>query len=275
MKKLNRYLTIAFILIAIPFRFTLAQNTLGKIWEHDRDFHHSDAGRLIQAYHDNVSNLDYTVTVALLDDYSKLNLSKFDQEGNLMWTKNLGNSDLSYWTPRKMIVDANGDTYLSGDTYSSQQLLNMIFVCKVNSSGSVEWFNLEADPTNYISFSGLDADGENVYLSYWFSEYDIQGNITSHIETSKLDGATGETVWENELEFSSYAATTALIHDVSGTYQTGYISNANNTGYDLQRDLVAHDASLIDGQINILNPDNTISTTTTGPDHHPIKKEAS
>jgi len=60
---------------------------------------------------------------------------------------------------------------------------------------------------------------------------------------------------------------------VIGTRKIEVTATGKVAGTLATRDLVAHDASLIDGQINILNPDNTISTSTTGPDHHPVKKE--
>ena len=52
---------------------------------------------------------------------------------------------------------------------------------------------------------------------------------------------------------------------VIGTRKIEVTATGKVAGTLATRDLITHDASLIDGQINILNPDNTISTTSTGP----------
>jgi hypothetical protein len=146
-------------------------------------------------------------------------------------------ANLTYWDPRKMIVNDDGTILISGSTYNSEQFLYEIFTARINSSGAVDWVHFIAEPNQYLSFSGMDADADNIYLAYWYVEYDNLGNSTSHLATSKLDAASGSEVWENELLLENqYAATIAMVHDVhdpSGVYQTGYTSNAQINGYDI------------------------------------------
>ena len=54
---------------------------------------------------------------------------------------------------------------------------------------------------------------------------------------------------------------------VIGTQRVEVTATGKVAGTIATRNLTAHEAALIDGQINILNPDNTISTMTTT-DHH-------
>ncbi len=60
-----------------------------------------------------------------------------------------------------------------------------------------------------------------------------------------------------------------VLGTVIGTQRVEVTSTGKVAGTIATRNLAAHEHSLIDGQINILNPDNTISTMMTGPDHHP------
>jgi hypothetical protein len=54
---------------------------------------------------------------------------------------------------------------------------------------------------------------------------------------------------------------------VIGTQRVEVTATGKVAGTIATRTLAAHEAALIDGQINILHPDNTITTHTTGPDH--------
>jgi hypothetical protein len=55
---------------------------------------------------------------------------------------------------------------------------------------------------------------------------------------------------------------------VIGTQRVEVTGTGKVAGTIATRNLATHENALIDGQVNILNPDNTISTMTTGPDHH-------
>ena len=72
-------MAMAVTVMAVSISFTLAQGTLKWAWERDRDYNHSDAGRMIQAYHESSSDANYVITAALLDNYTVMNVTKFDE----------------------------------------------------------------------------------------------------------------------------------------------------------------------------------------------------
>jgi len=73
------------------------------------------------------------------------------------------------------------------------------------------------------------------------------------------------------LQGSEVVVAGRVMGTIIGTQRVEITATGKVAGTIATRDLAADDHALIDGQINILNPDNTISTFPTSPDHHAPK----
>jgi hypothetical protein len=70
------------------------------------------------------------------------------------------------------------------------------------------------------------------------------------------------------LQGSEVTVAGRVMGTVIGTQRVEVTATGKVAGTIATRNLVTHDAALIDGQVNILHADNSISTHTTTPDHH-------
>lgn len=77
--------------------------------------------------------------------------------------------------------------------------------------------------------------------------------------------------FQGTLQGSEVVVAGRVMGTVIGTQRVEVTATGKVAGTIATRNLVTHENALVDGQINILNPDNTISTVTTGPDHQPPK----
>ena len=76
------------------------------------------------------------------------------------------------------------------------------------------------------------------------------------------------------LQASTIVIAGRVMGTVIGTQSVEVTGTGKVAGTIATRHLQASDKSLIDGQINLLNPDGTITTLATGDDHHPPKYPA-
>src|SRR4030095_170424 len=175
------------------------------------------------------------ITAAVINNYLAMNVSARDENGQLLWSKDLKKQKYSYWNPKSMILDGSGHPIIAGEVYNSQELRYEIFVTKLD-EGEQVWFSSFSDEKNYVALTGMltDESKSNVYLSFWYTEFNTTGNFSSNIQTMKLDGSTGTVIWEDELKVpNQYAVVNAIARGPSGIYQTGYKSNAA-FGYDIR-----------------------------------------
>jgi hypothetical protein len=103
-------------------------------------------------------------------------LSKFDSDGNEIWTTQIGTSQ---WENSKSItVDTAGNTYITGFTYGDLGGPNLggrdVFLCKFDSSGNEIWTTqIGTSLLDHGSSVALDASG-NAYIT-GFTEGDLGG----------------------------------------------------------------------------------------------------
>lgn len=144
-------------------------------------------------------------------------ISKYDADGNLQWTRQLGTSsdDSGYGVS----ADRLGNVYISGYTKGSLGGTNTggsdVFTSKYNAAGNLQWTRQlgtsSDDFSNFVSADGLG----NVYISgftdgslggtsgggrdAFISKYDMAGNLqwTQQLGTSLEDAASG--VWADGL----------------------------------------------------------------------------
>lgn len=234
MKKIFLPLTLAAIIVAMSSNASFAQSTLTNVWEDFRNFNQYDAGTLVETFYNANTQSNHMISVAIVNNYAALNITHRDESGVIQWSKTKNKPGLSYWSPNRLIVDETGSVIVAGSVYNSNLFRYEIFVMKLNALGVSQWIVRHFDEESYLVFTGLEGDGAgSYYLSYWYTEYDVNGDITSEVSVLKLNGTDGSTIWETEQEFpDQYTATNAMIYDGSGIYLTGYISNAT-FGYDI------------------------------------------
>jgi hypothetical protein len=91
---------------------------------------------------------------------TSVSLTKFDANGNLLWTRSAGVSGFNIFV-KGVAVDAAGNAVIAGAALTSTQ---QIFLIKYDSSGVQQWFNYYSD--RYYAYSQavrVDADG-NIYV---------------------------------------------------------------------------------------------------------------
>lgn len=139
---------------------------------------------------------------------------KYNAEGTLQWTRQLGTSSPDF--SRGLSADVLGNVYMSGYTYGS--LGGPIageydaFLSKYNAAGTLQWTRQLGTAGPDVS-NGVSADGfGNVYISgvtsgslggssaggydAFVSKYDAAGTLlwTRHVGTNSFDGSTGVSV---------------------------------------------------------------------------------
>lgn len=122
-------------------------------------------------------------------------VSKFDSQGNLLWTQQMGTS--SWDESSSVLVDGRGNVYISGRTFGSLSGPNAgsmdAFVSKFDPQGKLLWTRQFGTPGSDASLD-ISADGPgNVYISgrtkgslggpnggdwdAFVSKFDPQGNL--------------------------------------------------------------------------------------------------
>ncbi len=157
----------------------------------------------------NLSNSIFSVGLALNDNGKKqLNITRFNSDTEIVWSRNFGDKNRSFWTSPKGIatldggVIANIPTQWSGGDISNYYGSYDVWVVKVDSLGNLEWETTIG--TNDFEYQGaitLASDG-GYYVSM-FGRPGNNGSITACTPQTtdmydgllvKLDG-NGQVLW--------------------------------------------------------------------------------
>ena len=151
-------------------------------------------------------------------------LSKFDSDGNELWTRQIGTSshDYSY----SVAVDASGNAYISGytegDLGGPSAGHSDAFLIKFDSSGNELWTRQIGTSADDVSHSvAVDASG-NAYIS-GYTHGDLGGPSAGGSDAflSKFDAA-GNQRWTTQIGMGSNDGSNSVAVDASGdVYITG------------------------------------------------------
>jgi hypothetical protein len=159
-------------------------------------------------------------------------VSKFDAEGGVLWTRQLGTtgSDFSHGVS----ADGLGNVYISGQTNGSLGGPNGgdfdAFVSKYDEGGSLLWTR-QLHATSWEASHGVSADGlGNVYISgltdgiiaTTFTDGIYATTITGDAFVSKYDAA-GDLLWMRQLGTTSFDYSLGVSADgVGNVYISGF-----------------------------------------------------
>ncbi|MDI9341271.1 MAG: SBBP repeat-containing protein [Sediminibacterium sp.] len=170
-------------------------------------------------------------------------VSKLDNNGNLVWAKQLGGSGGD--VGRSIKVDGSGNTYITGQFSGTADFdpstgtvnltssgLNDIFVCKLNATGGLVFAKKMGDTGDDQGYSMVLDGGGNIYVTGTFNgtvDFDPNAgvsNLTSagsyDIFISKLNPS-GNFVWAKAMGSSSQDFGMCIALDVAGNvYTSGY-----------------------------------------------------
>lgn len=143
------------------------------------------------------------------EGYSDYFIAKYDNNGNLQWTEEVGSDgqETGATFAKAVVTDSSGNIYVTGGTFvnitqSSQSFSSSYFVAKYNGTGTVQWIQQFADNENLDNVAGLGVAMDN------------NGNIYVTGSTSSLDGTTtdyfvakhdnnGNLLWNKEVGASA------------------------------------------------------------------------
>jgi hypothetical protein len=154
-------------------------------------------------------------------------LSKFDSDGNGIWTTQIGTSpyDDSYG----VAVDASGNSYITGYTEGDLAEPNAgiwdVFVSKFDSDGSEVW-TTQIGTSEWDSGRSISVDiFGNAYIT-GFTRGDIGGPNAGDIDAFliKFDSG-GNELWSTQLGTSTYDTSSGIAMDTSGNV---YISGTTD-----------------------------------------------
>ena len=180
-------------------------------------------------------------------------VAKYDAQGNLLWTQQLGTSNNDFTAG--VVTDSNSNVYISGYTDGSFDGVNTgsydAWVAKYDAQGNWLWTQqLGTSGSEFSEGVATDSNG-NVYISgstdgsfdgvnageydAWVAKYDAQGNWlwTQQLGTSEYDGSEGVATDSNgNVYLSGYTG-----GSFDGTPNAG-ISDAWVAKYDGQGNLL-------------------------------------
>ncbi len=138
-------------------------------------------------------------------------IAKYDTQGNLLWTEQLGSSGRD--DSNGVATDSNGNVYISGFTYGSLSGTNAgsgdAWVAKYDAQGNLLWTEQLGSSKDDFSEGVATDSNANVYISgytygslngtnagitdAWIAKYDGQGNLlwTEQFGTSSDDRSNG------------------------------------------------------------------------------------
>jgi len=165
-------------------------------------------------------------------------ISKFDTDGVLVWTRQLGSSSTEI--SNAVSADKLGNVFISGYTRSNLDGENAgnrdIFVSKFDTDGNFVWTK-QRGTSSWEESTGISADGQgNVFIS-GFTTGDLDGanaGISDAI-VSKYD-TDGNLVWSKQLGTDSLDQSNGVITDLQGNvFISGYTAgdfNGANESFD-------------------------------------------
>jgi len=170
-------------------------------------------------------------------------LSKYDTQGNLLWTKN------SNWrggvNPTGLDIDENGNCYITGTfrdsaffdntiLISNWNKRNTVFMAKYDKNGNVIW--ARKDGTNYSEAQGISLDKkENFYITgrymapSTFGSTQLTGtNPGASMFIAKYD-TSGNNIWAKNASTGTWGR--GVNRDTSGNcFVTGWMGNTATFG---------------------------------------------
>lgn len=183
---------------------------------------------------------------------------KLTNAGNLVWVKQTQGGSSSEIRGNSIAVDANGNTYYTGDYYGTVDLdpgaglhtitssgtNTQIFVSKLDNAGNFAWGGMQGgDGTlDFGSAITLDNNG-NVYCTGFFSKtVDFDMSSAVHSVTSTMPGftetyinkmdANGNFVWVKVLENGNIYGTALAVDPDGDIYVTGQLNDYWNVDFD-------------------------------------------
>ena len=161
-------------------------------------------------------------------------LAKFDPNGNLLWTEQIGT--IAPERSRSVVVDGAGNVFISGLTYGSLGGTNVgeidAFLAKYDTNGNLLWIEQLGTSRDEYSFSvAVDTTG-NAFISGY--TYGILGGTNaggSDAFISKYDPS-GNLLWTHQLGTSGGDVSRAMALDGFGNafisgYTTGNLGGTN------------------------------------------------
>ena len=203
-------------------------------------------------------------------------LAKYDTQGNLLWTRQLGTSSNDYASSNGVATDVNGDIYIYGNTTGTLDAnpnarpggslfaINDVWVAKYDTQGNLLWIRqfdfgalsnnrpyndfpngLEIDNSRniYIAGSSYRFDNElnpfGIYEDAWVVKYDTQGNLlwNKQLWNKQFANSPRDTVSGLSKDIKGNIYISGSKGGIDGTYITEP-SNAWLAKYDTQGNLL-------------------------------------
>jgi Beta-propeller repeat len=178
-------------------------------------------------------------------------VAKYDNQGNLLFTKQVGTSDID--TISGIATDKQGNFYVSGITAGNlaapkQASSTDAWVAKYDSNGNQQWIRQFGENIIFQAFSIDVDDNGNAYLSgidvrssieiatddFWVTKFDTNGNQLWFTKTGSVDDAFDESYRVTVGKDGSVYATGWTLGDLAGTnagiYDTWLGKFDNNSG---------------------------------------------
>jgi len=188
-------------------------------------------------------------------------IAKYDDAGNLLWTKQFGTSTLD--TISGIDTDPQGNIYVSGITSGDlarpkQGDSTDAFVAKFDSNGNQQWiqqfgqnlifqsFSIDVDNAGNAYLTGIDVSSAPVPLfatdNYWTAKFDTNGNrqwftetgsVPNGSENDEFDESYGVTVGNDGSVYASgWTRGDLPLVDSPGVTQNAGLYDAQITKYD-------------------------------------------
>ena len=142
---------------------------------------------------------------------------KYDNNGAQQWiqTYNGGNGDD---VPRDMLIDANENIYITGESAGTIDTVFDYITLKYNSAGSQQWAN-RYDGAGQNDFAeGIASDNAGNIIVTGYSDIDAGTDTSYNIVTIKYDGS-GNVVWTQPYDFG------LNLNDISDAIATDAFGN--------------------------------------------------
>jgi uncharacterized delta-60 repeat protein len=183
-----------------------------------------DAGIAIKL--DASANVYVTGTSAGSNGAADYMTIKYDNNGNQLWESRYNGIDNSYDTPFDLIVDANGNAYVTGRSLNFSSYYDYTTI-KYDSNGNELWV------VHYNGLGGSSLDtGEVLALDTNGNVY-VSGTSANNYATIKYD-ANGNEIWV--IRYSNFAISNVndmAVDTNDNVYVTGGSRNSSTgTGYD-------------------------------------------